>query len=80
MHSFTQEDLLQYMYGETSHEKTAAIEAALQTDWNLSEQYETLLSSKESLEPISLSPRKKAIDFILNYAGKQVNEFTAHEG
>jgi len=80
MHSFTQEELLQYMYSETSNEKTAAIKAALETDWNLREQYEVLTSAKQSLEIITLSPRKKAIDFILNYAGKPVKEFTAQEG
>ena len=76
MHSFTQEDLLQYMYSETSNEKTAAIKVALETDWNLREQYEVLTSANQSLEKITLSPREKAIDFILNYAGKPVKEFT----
>ena len=64
------------MYGETSIEKTAAIKVALQTDWNLREQYEVLASAQQSLENVTLSPRKKAIDFILNYANKQVKEFT----
>jgi hypothetical protein len=76
MQSITQEELLQYMYGETSNEKTAAIKDALQTDWNLREQYQALVSGQQSLEKITLSPRKKAIDFILNYANKQVKEFT----
>jgi len=80
MHSITQEELLQYMYGETSHERTAIIKAALETDWNLREQYEMLASAQQSLEKVTLSPRKKAIDFILNYANKQVKEFTEQEG
>jgi hypothetical protein len=78
MHSFTQEDLLQYLYGETSNEKTAAIEVALQSDWNLKEQYQSLMSAQKTLNQVkSFSPRKQSIDFILNYAGKQVKEFTA---
>jgi hypothetical protein len=76
MHSITQEELLQYMYGESSIEKTVAIKAALQTDWNLREQYELLVAAQQNLEKITLAPRKKAIDFILNYANKQVKEFT----
>ena len=76
MQSITQEDLLQYIYGETTNEQTAAIRAALQADWNLNEQYQALVSAKQSLEPVDISPRKKAIDFVLNYAGKQVIEFT----
>ena len=76
MHSFTQEDLVQYLYGETSIQKTAAIKVALETDWNLREQFEVLSSAHQSLEKIALSPRKKAIDFILDYANKPVKEFT----
>lgn len=74
MHSFTQEDLIQYMYAETSHDKTMAIQQALNTDWKLREEYEALASAKKGLEKVSLSPRKKALDFITNYAGSPVNE------
>ena len=74
MHSFTQEDLIQYMYAETSHEKTTAIEKALNTDWKFREEYEALISAQKILEKVSLSPRKKALDFILNYAAKPVKE------
>ena len=45
MHRFTQEDLFQYLYKETSREKTAAIEEALVADWNLREQFDTLCSA-----------------------------------
>ena len=76
MQSITQDDLLLYIYGEASTEKTAAIRAALQTDWKLNEQYQELLSAKENLVPVNVSPRKKALDFVLNYANKQVKEFT----
>jgi chromosome condensin MukBEF complex kleisin-like MukF subunit len=74
MHSFTQEDLIQYMYDETSHEKRTAIGQALNTDWKLSEEYEALSSAQKTLEKVSLSPRKKAFDFIINYAGKPAKE------
>ena len=78
MQRITQEDLLQYIYGETSSEKTAAVKAALETNWNLREEYQVLISAQQSLEKVNLSPRKKAIDSILNYATKQVKEFTEH--
>ena len=70
MYSFTSEDLLQYIYKETSIQKTAAIVAALETDWILKELYAELISAQLSLEKINLSPRKKAIDRILAYAEK----------
>ena len=76
MQSITQEDLLLYMYGEASTQLSAAIKVALQTDWKLNEQYQEMLSAKESLGPVNVSPRKKALDSVLNYANKQVKEFT----
>ena len=49
MTKFTPEDLVQYLYKETSVQKTAAINAALETDWNLQESLRTnCCSSKKS--------------------------------
>ena len=50
MNKFTQEDLLQYLYKETSQHKTAAITAALETDWNLRDSLEILSSGQKNLE------------------------------
>jgi len=62
------------MYAETSHEKRSAIEQALNADWKLREEYEVLTSAQKTLEKVSLSPRKKALDFITNYAAKPAKE------
>ncbi len=72
MHSFTPEDLIQYVYNETSTQKSAAIKVALEADWNLREQYEEIVSAQKSLEKLIFSPRKKAVDNILAYAEKSV--------
>lgn len=72
MHAFTSEDLLQYLYRETSSEKTTLIKATLENDWNLQEEFKLLSAEKDMLETISLSPSKKSIDNILNYAKKKV--------
>lgn len=77
MHSFTQEELLQYLYNETSTEKTAAIKAALLNDWNLREKMEMLTSAQQNLEVIKLSPRKQTIDSILSYAERGVEELSS---
>ncbi|MEO8771484.1 MAG: hypothetical protein ABI402_15415 [Ferruginibacter sp.] len=77
MNNFTQEDLLQYLYNETSIEKTAAIKAALLNDWNLREKFELLTSAQQNLEVIKLSPRKQTIDNILNYAEKALEEVSS---
>ncbi|MEP7164878.1 MAG: hypothetical protein ABI741_09290 [Ferruginibacter sp.] len=78
MHSFTQEDLLRYLYNETSIEKTVAIKAALETDWSLKEKFEVISAGSRRLETIKLSPRKKTIENILRYAEKAVEELTPH--
>lgn len=78
MHSFTLEDLVQYMYQETSGQKKAAIAAALETDWDLHEKYQVIISAQKRLETLNLSsPRKKAVDKILLYAEKSEKELSA---
>jgi len=72
MHAFTSEDLLQYLYGETPTEKAALIKTALENDWTLQEEMNILSGEIAMLEAISLSPSKKSIDNILNYAKKNV--------
>lgn len=65
---FTPEELIQYLYKETSNEKTLAIEAALREDWTLREKLEVLKASTEKLETILESPRPEVIMNIMNYA------------
>jgi hypothetical protein len=78
MHSFTLDDLVQYMYNESSAEKKAAIQLALETDWELREKYEVISSAQKRLAALNLSsPRKKAVDEILLYAENSVKELTA---
>lgn len=77
MHNFTPEDLLQYLYNETSSIQSAQIKAALETDWSLREEFEVISSAKQRLETLKISPRQEAIDNILNYAEKAVSELTA---
>lgn len=76
MHSFTQDDLVQYLYKETSPEKSAILKAALETEWTLREKYEELSATINSMEKLSLSPRKIAVDRILKYAEKTVKEIS----
>ena len=76
MHSFTTEDLIQYVYNETSQQKTAAIKVALESDWSIREKYDEIMSAHQSLEILNLSPRKKAVDNILAYAEKSVRHLT----
>jgi hypothetical protein len=76
MYSFTSEDLLQYLYGETSTAKTAAIKTALQNDWSLQEKLALLNTSKMELDTLNFSPSTTSINNILKYAEKAVEELT----
>jgi hypothetical protein len=78
MHSFTSEDLIQYLYKETSPEMTAAIKAAIANDWSLREKMNTIAAAQGQLDTVQFSPRQKAIDQILSYAEKGLEELTPH--
>jgi hypothetical protein len=71
---FTPEDLLLYLYKESSPELTNAIETALNEDWTLREKMQVLSSSVEQLDKITLSPRIDVILNVLNYARKTAPE------
>ncbi len=70
MHNFSPEELLQYLYKETSPNTTAAIEQALQVDWTLREKLAVLKTSMERLSSLAQSPRIETVLAILKYAGK----------
>jgi hypothetical protein len=71
MIEITQEELVRYLYHETSEEKTALIKAALQSDWNLREKFEKISNTHASLDEIKFSPRTQAVNKILEYAAKK---------
>ena len=77
-YNFTTEDLIQYMYKETSTEKTAAIASALTTDYDLREAMDILLASQDQLNEVELvSPRMQTLENIFAYAEKSVEELHA---
>lgn len=70
MHNYSPEDLLLYLYKETSPEATAAIEDALKNDWSLREKLAVLQTSMKRLDSIKVSPRTEVILNVLKYAQK----------
>ncbi|ULQ52305.1 hypothetical protein [Flavihumibacter fluvii] len=72
MSIFTPEDLLLYLYKETSPEQNAAIEAALKQDWALGEKLATLQESIKELEQPLESPRTEVVLNVLSYAREAV--------
>lgn len=71
MTNFTPEDLLLYLYKETSAEMTEAISVALQRDWTLREKFEVLSASIQRLDKITQSPRTEVVLNVLNHAREQ---------
>ncbi|HMT72569.1 MAG TPA: hypothetical protein PKA77_00750 [Chitinophagaceae bacterium] len=74
MTNFTPEDLLLYLYKETSDTETAAIEAALEKDWTLREKLNVLKASMRRLDRITESPRTQIVLNVLNYAREKAVE------
>lgn len=71
MHNFTPEDLICYLYKETSPELTMTIEKALDTDWTLKEKLAVLKASHERLNTLIQSPRTEIVLNVLKYAAKK---------
>jgi len=71
MHNYSPEDLILYLYKETSPEATTAIEKALKDDWTLREKLAVIKTSMERLNSITISPRTEIILNVLRYAREQ---------
>ena len=78
MTKFTPEDLVQYVYNETSLEKSTAIKAALETDWDLQESFELILNAQKNLNEIKFSPRDESVNKILEYASRKESHLHSH--
>jgi len=68
MTNFTPEDLLLYLYKETTPEQNTAIEAELKKDWTLREKLSVLKTSMQRLDKITQSPRTEVVLNVLNHA------------
>ena len=74
MHALTTEDLLLFIYGETTSEQSIIIKKALENDWKLQEEYKTLLAEIGQLDELNFSPSNKVIDSILEYSKKNLEQ------
>ena len=74
MTNFTPEDLLLYLYKETSTTQNAAIEAALEKDWTLREKLNVLKTSMQRLDKITVAPRIEVVLNVINHAREHSSE------
>ena len=77
MHNYSPENLILYLYKETSPDATAAIEKALEEDWSLREKLAVIKTSMERLNSITVSPRTEIILNILRHARTQEQTTTS---
>ncbi|MFI5128814.1 MAG: hypothetical protein ACHQFX_02435 [Chitinophagales bacterium] len=74
MTNFTPEDLLLYLYKETSLQQTAEIEEALSNDWALREKLAVLKISMQRLDKLVVAPRTEVVLNVLNKARQESTE------
>ena len=70
--TFTQDELIRYIYHETSDQENKEIENALICDDVILEMYKKLKNTIKQLDKIEKSPSGQIIDKILDYS-KSVN-------
>lgn len=71
MRKFSQQQLMQFLYGEASPILQMAIDKALQNDTELQKEIKLLKRTQKQLDELKkkpLSPSKKVIDAIMEYA------------
>ena len=65
--TFTQNDLIRYVYHETTERETREINKALICDAELQAQYKELIATKNQLDDASMAPSNAIVEGILNY-------------
>ena len=66
--TFTQNDLIRFIYQETTEEEALEINRALSFDPELQRHYRELMLSKTTLDAARLEPSPAAVENILQYA------------
>jgi hypothetical protein len=70
MYNFTAEEILLYLYKESSTELTTAIEEELKKNWALREKLAVMKTAMERLNNITVSPRMEVVLNVLRYASE----------
>lgn len=69
--TFTENDLMRYLYKETSEKENSEISKALISDSELRAQYQDLLAVKKQLDGVQLEPSSSTVLNILSHARSQ---------
>ena len=71
MANYTPEDLICYLYKETTTDETNAINQELQNNWTLREKLVVLKTAQERLNTLIETPRTEVVLNILKYANSK---------
>jgi hypothetical protein len=69
---FTHDDLVRFIYKETTPEETLAIKKAILCDVELAKTYQGMLTACEELDCLSFEPDTSSINLILQYSKNSV--------
>lgn len=75
-HDFTPEDLVRFLYQETSPEETVLLQQALSEDQELMNQYVELEDGKNALPTATYRPSLSSIERILKYSSTVLSPAT----
>lgn len=67
MSTIKTEDLIRFLYNETSDTENLAIESALAYDFKLKEEYHSLKEAIEELKSFSISPSEQSVNRIISH-------------
>jgi len=65
---FTENDLLRYVYGETSNKENTLIEEAIVCNPDLEKKYSSITTDTKLLDSLFDNPSKSALDDIFDYS------------
>ncbi|XOV92523.1 MAG: hypothetical protein ACFHWX_20245 [Bacteroidota bacterium] len=66
--TFTENDLIRFLYNELEHKESEEIERAILTDQVLQEQINKLRKLMEDMDDINVAPSKRTIKKILEFS------------
>lgn len=61
-------DLIRFIYKETSAKESIQIAEKISTDWKMKEEYQTLKEGYRQLPKVKFSPKKETLKNILAYS------------
>ena len=73
-HSYTQNDLVSYIYKEKTVSERLAIQEALRTDWDLKTSYDELVEGYNALPKIRFRPSLSSVKKLLKYSSNALVE------